>query len=60
MATFKKQMKKFGRYVWEFFKSSLPAMIMFFCAGTVLMMLTMKTEEVYDLTECRKGKSNPL
>lgn len=42
MATFKKNLKKFGRYVWEFFKNSLPAVLMFFTAGAVLMMLTMK------------------
>ncbi len=42
MATFKKQMKKFGRYVWELFKGSIPAALMYLCAGTVLMMVTMK------------------
>lgn len=36
--------KRFGRYVWELFKGSLPATFMYFCAGTVLMMLTMKGE----------------
>lgn len=39
-------MKKFGRYLWELFKSSLPAMLMYFCAGMVLMMLTMKGETI--------------
>lgn len=38
----KKTMKKIGRMAWEFFKSSIPATMMYFCAGTVLMMLTMK------------------
>ena len=45
MSTFKKGLKKFGRYVWEFFKNSLPAVLMFFTAGTVLLMLTMKGSE---------------
>ena len=44
MSTFKKKMKKFGRQVWELFKGSVPAMLMYFCAGTVMMMLTMKEE----------------
>ena len=44
--TFKKKMRKFGRYVWEFFKAALPATFMYFCAGTILLMLTMKGEVV--------------
>lgn len=44
MANFKKTMKKIGRHTWEFFKSSLPAALMYFCAGTILMMLTMKED----------------
>ncbi|MBQ8684560.1 MAG: hypothetical protein IJ514_00095 [Clostridia bacterium] len=43
---FKKTMKKIGRQAWELFKSSIPAAIMYFCAGTVLMMLTMKEDEL--------------
>ena len=46
MSTFKKKMKKFGRQVWELFKSSVPAMLMYFCAGTILMMITMKGDVV--------------
>ena len=33
--------KKIGRELWEAFKSSLPAAMMSFCAGTVLWMITM-------------------
>ena len=40
----KKSLKTFGRYAWEMFKASLPIAFMFFCAGTILMMLTMKGE----------------
>ena len=42
MKTFKKKLKKFGKLIWEFFKNSLPASLMFCTAGIVLMMLTMK------------------
>ncbi|MBQ8291640.1 MAG: hypothetical protein IJX88_03920 [Clostridia bacterium] len=43
--SFKSKMKQFGRQVWELFKASIPAAIMYFCAGTILMMLTMKDVE---------------
>lgn len=42
MSTVKKKLKYFGRYIWELFKASLPSAFMFFCAGTILMMLTMR------------------
>lgn len=42
MANVKKTLKKIGRQIWELFKSSIPAGLMYFCAGTVLMMLTLK------------------
>ena len=45
MAKLKKTMKKIGRQIWELFKSALPAMLMYFCAGSVLMMLTMQDAE---------------
>ncbi len=45
MAKIKKTLKKIGRYTWELFKSSIPAALMYFCAGAVLMMLTMKDVE---------------
>lgn len=44
--TFKKTMKKFGRYVWELFKASLPTSLMYCCAGTILLMLTMKESAI--------------
>ena len=46
MATFKKKWKNFWRYVWSMFKTSIPATFMYFCAGTILMMLTLKGEEI--------------
>ena len=46
MSTFKKKLKKTGRQIWELFKSSLPAMLMYCCAGSVIMMITMN-EEVF-------------
>jgi len=42
----KKTMKKIGRQAWELFKASIPAGIMFACAGTVLLMLTMKQDNM--------------
>ncbi len=46
MTKFKKTMKKIGRQIWELFKSSIPAALMYFCAGTILLMLTMKGEAI--------------
>ena len=40
----KKNLKKFGRSVWELFKSALPSILMYCCAGTILLMLTVKEE----------------
>lgn len=47
MGSFKRGMKKFGRQVWELFKGSIAAMIMYCCAGSILMMLTMKENQLY-------------
>ena len=44
--TFKKQMKKVGRYAWELFKASFATSLMWACAGSILLMLTMKGENV--------------
>lgn len=46
MTKFKKTMKKIGRQIWELFKGSVPAALMYFCAGTILMMLTMKQDDL--------------
>ncbi len=43
----KNNLKKFGRYTWEFIKSAILPMIMYACAGTIIMMLTMKEEVVW-------------
>ncbi len=42
MANKGKTLKRIGRYIWELFKSSILPSIMYFCAGSILMMLTMK------------------
>ncbi len=44
--TIKKNMKKFGAQVWELFKSSVLATVMYCCSGTILMMLVLKGEEI--------------
>lgn len=41
MGNFKKGFKSFWAHVWEFFKAALPAILIYFCAGTILMMITM-------------------
>ena len=46
MATVKKKMKAFFKYVWTLFKSSVPAGLMYLCAGLILMMLTMRGTEL--------------
>ncbi len=46
MAEVKKTLKKIGRYTWELFKDSIPAMFMFLCASMILLMLTMKGEKI--------------
>lgn len=43
MANVKKKLKKFGRYVWEIFKSSLPSVFMYLCAGMIMFMLMSKS-----------------
>jgi cytochrome bd-type quinol oxidase subunit 2 len=45
--TIKRALKRFGRYVWELFKSSLPSTFMYCCAGTILLMLTVKGETLH-------------
>ncbi len=42
MATVKKKIKSFFRYVWTLFKASVPAGMMYCCAGLVLMMIALK------------------
>lgn len=39
MSNLKKQFKKGGRYVWEMVKAAIPALFMYLCAGTILMMI---------------------
>ena len=42
MATVKKKIKAFFKYVWTLFKASVPSGMMYCCAGLVLMMLSMR------------------
>lgn len=39
MAKFKQKFKYYAGYTWQMIKSSLPSMFMYFCAGTILMMI---------------------
>ncbi|MBQ9714022.1 MAG: hypothetical protein IJV83_01730 [Clostridia bacterium] len=45
MADFKKKFKFYAAYVWQLFKDSLPSGIMYVCAGSILMMVTLKMDE---------------
>lgn len=45
-SAFAKAMKTFFANLWELFKCSLPSTLMYFCAGSVLLMLTLKDEKV--------------
>ena len=42
MATIKRKLKAFGGQVWQLFKWSIPSVLMYVCAGTTLMMLTVE------------------
>ena len=46
MAKVKQALKSAGRQVWEAFKSSFPAGVMYLCAGMVFWMITMDEENV--------------
>ncbi len=43
--TVKKKLKKFGRYMWELFKSSILPSITYCCVGLILMAVTMQNME---------------
>lgn len=45
-SAFAKGLKTFFANLWELFKCSIPSTIMFFCAGSVLLMLTLKGEKI--------------
>lgn len=51
MAQIKTTLKKIGRYAWEMFKDALPALFMYLCAGTILMLLTLKEDLTWDNTK---------
>lgn len=42
----KETFKTVGRQIWELFKISIPSTFMYFCAGTILMMLTLRGETI--------------
>ncbi len=44
MGNVKNTFKKIGRQLWELFKGGFPAGLMYCCAGTILMMLTVQGE----------------
>jgi hypothetical protein len=46
MTKFKRTMNKIGRHAWDFFKASVPAGLIYMCAGSVLMMITMKEDQL--------------
>lgn len=43
---FGKALKTFFAYVWELFSASIPTTMMFCCAGSVLLMITLKGEKI--------------
>ena len=47
MSNVKNTLKKIGRQAWELFKGSFPSLLMYFCAGSVLMMITMKGDNAF-------------
>ena len=51
MKTFKRILKSIGKHLWDFFKGALPSLLIYACAGSILMMLTWKDEKmVWDST----------
>ena len=45
-SAFGKAIKTFFSYLWEFFKASLPILIMYCCASSVLLMVTTNGEKI--------------
>lgn len=45
MANFKKKFKFYLGYAWQLFKDALPSWIMYICAGSILMMISIKVKE---------------
>lgn len=45
MANFKKKFKFYAGYAWQLFKDALPSWIMYICAGSILMMVTIKVKD---------------
>ena len=51
MKSFKRILKSIGKHLWDFFKGALPSLLIYACAGSILMMLTWKEEKmVWDST----------
>ena len=46
MSNIKETLKNVGKHVWELFKASVPAGLMFLCASLVLLVLTLKGEKI--------------
>ena len=51
MSQMKEKLKRIGAWIWDIVKNSLPALVMYVMAGTILMMLTMKADESIDKEE---------
>ena len=49
MANFKKKCKYYLGYAWQMFKSSIPSMFMYACAGTILMLIFLNQGDVKTL-----------
>ena len=47
MAMVAKKLKAIGRQAWQLFKSSIPSALMYICAGTTFMVLTLEQEQTY-------------
>ena len=49
MANFKKKCKYYVGYGWQIFKSAIPSMFMYACAGTILMLIFLNQGEAKTL-----------
>ena len=46
MSNIKETLKNVGKHVWELFKASVPAGLMYLCASLILLVLTLKGEKI--------------
>lgn len=51
MKSLKNLLLSIGKHLWDFFKGALPSLLIYACAGSILMMLTSKDEKmIWDTT----------